>query len=373
MPIPTKKLNSYWLKIAACFAALFGIGMLATFQAPPVWSVQHGYRGTGMQQIFHPETVRRLVVLNKVPDPEPTIDPAGTPSSAAYQNVKVLRTVDSNEFLRLMTAITNWVSPTVAGQEDTTGCAYCHNVNNMAEDSKYTKIVARRMLQMVQHINSQWQSHVQGVGVTCYTCHRGMPVPANVWFADPGRTHFNGMVQAYSSMGLANPTVGYSALPSDVFTPFLQQDNSIRVESTTALPGTDNSSIKQTEWTYGLMIHFASALGVNCTYCHNSRQFASWEQSAPQRVTAWYGIRMVRDVNNDYLGSLHGVFPPYRLGPTGDVAEVNCTTCHQGVFKPLYGVSMLKDYQELGAPTDGGKTSQLDPSGGIAASFAAVQ
>ena len=31
----------------------------------------------------------------------------------------------------------------------------------------------------------------------------------------------------------------------------------------------------------------------------------------------------------------------------GDVAKVNCATCHQGVFKPLYGVSMAKDYPEL--------------------------
>jgi mono/diheme cytochrome c family protein len=26
----------------------------------------------------------------------------------------------------------------------------------------------------------------------------------------------------------------------------------------------------------------------------------------------------------------------------GDVAKVNCATCHQGAYKPLYGASMLK-------------------------------
>jgi photosynthetic reaction center cytochrome c subunit len=30
-----------------------------------------------------------------------------------------------------------------------------------------------------------------------------------------------------------------------------------------------------------------------------------------------------------------------------DVAKVNCQTCHQGVYKPLLGVSMLKDYPKL--------------------------
>jgi photosynthetic reaction center cytochrome c subunit len=31
------------------------------------------------------------------------------------------------------------------------------------------------------------------------------------------------------------------------------------------------------------------------------------------------------------------------------VAKANCQTCHQGAFKPMYGVSMLKDYPELAA------------------------
>ena len=35
------------------------------------------------------------------------------------------------------------------------------------------------------------------------------------------------------------------------------------------------------------------------------------------------------------------------MGPTGDVAKVNCATCHQGAYKPLYGAPMAKDYPEL--------------------------
>jgi photosynthetic reaction center cytochrome c subunit len=86
---------------------------------------------------------------------------------------------------------------------------------------------------------------------------------------------------------------------------------------------------------------------VNCTYCHNSRSFSSWDSSTPQRATAWYGIRMVRAINNGYLTQLTDIFPSDRKGPLGDVAKVNCETCHQGVYKPLFGVSMLKDYPEL--------------------------
>ena len=47
------------------------------------------------------------------------------------------------------------------------------------------------------------------------------------------------------------------------------------------------------------------------------------------------------------MNPLAPVFPAYRKGPEGDVAKVNCATCHQGVYKPLFGVSMAKDFPEL--------------------------
>ena len=77
------------------------------------------------------------------------------------------------------------------------------------------------------------------------------------------------------------------------------------------------------------MMHMSSALGVNCTYCHNTQSFRQWSISRPQRANAWYGIRMVRDINVNYIGSLTHVFPAYRKGPQGDPNKVNCGTCHQ--------------------------------------------
>jgi photosynthetic reaction center cytochrome c subunit len=86
---------------------------------------------------------------------------------------------------------------------------------------------------------------------------------------------------------------------------------------------------------------------VNCTYCHNSRSFVSWDASTPQRATAWYAIRTVRDINEQYMDPLASTFPPGRHGPLGDGPKVNCATCHQGVYKPLFGANMIKDYPEL--------------------------
>ncbi len=104
------------------------------------------------------------------------------------------------------------------------------------------------------------------------------------------------------------------------------------------------------------MIHMAEGLGVNCTYCHNSRAFSSWEESTPKRVTAWHGIRMVRDINGNFITPLTPVLPEARLGPEGDPPKANCTTCHQGLPKPLNGAQMLKDYPELaGTPMPAAK------------------
>ena len=246
-----------------------------------------------------------------------------------------------------MTAITQWVSPEQ-------GCAYCHSEDgNFASDALYTKIVARRMLQMTRHINAEWKSHVAATGVTCYSCHRGQPVPKAIWFTPPDPVRTDNMIGNKAGQNLPAADIGLPSLPYDPFTPFLEKAQDIRVNSTVPLPEGNRHSIKQTEWTYALMMHMSRSLSVNCTYCHNSRQFASWEQSSPARVTAWYGIRMTREVNNDYLGSLQNVFPASPPRASGRRAKLNCATCHQGAYKPLFGASMLKDYPELAGPAPG--------------------
>jgi photosynthetic reaction center cytochrome c subunit len=146
-----------------------------------------------------------------------------------------------------------------------------------------------------------------------------------------------------------DPRVAFASLPSNTLETFLRGDSTanIRIQSTDALPGDNRSSVKQTEWTYGLMMHMSSSLGVNCTYCHNTRSMGEWNTSPPTRTTAWYGIRMVRDLNLTYVEPLAQILPPNRMGPNGDSPKLNCATCHNAAYKPLLGVSMLKDYLVL--------------------------
>jgi photosynthetic reaction center cytochrome c subunit len=332
--------TSTYIRLLTLGALVF----LAGCERPSPDSIQRGYRGTGMLQVYNPRIVETINAKNLLPDVIPAADANGPRASQAFQNVKVLGDLSVPEFTRLMTAITAWVSPTE-------GCAYCHDLQNFADDKPYTKVVSRRMLEMTRHINTDWKTHVVATGVTCFTCHRGQPVPSNIWFKEAPQANGSNFIGDKAGQNTPSMTVALMATPTDPFTPFLLESKNVRVYSTTALPdGTNRSSLKQTEFTYSLMTHISSALNVNCTYCHNTRSFGSWDGNPPQRATAWYGIRLARDLNVAYLEPLRSAFPANRLGPTGDSPKVNCATCHQGVYKPLNGAPLIKDYPELVGP-----------------------
>ena len=334
------------MKLALSLLAPLAAGLLTGCERPPIETVQTGYRGTGMEQIYNPRTLLKQASLNQAPLAAEAAAADGPKASEVYKNVQVLGDLSVAQFSRHMASITQWVAPDA-------GCAYCHNPENFAEDSKYTKVVARRMIQMTQRVNQDWKTHVAETGVTCYTCHRGNNIPTNVWFAPKDRKYANSDLGDLAGQNLASRSVGLTSLPFDPFTPYLKDAAPIRVNGNEAMAGVGNysnrASTKQAEHTYSLMVHMSESLGVNCSYCHNTRNFQSWEESRPQRVTAWYGIRMARDLNNDYMEPLTKTFPEHRLGPKGDVAKVNCTTCHQGAYKPLYGAAMAKDHPELQA------------------------
>lgn len=358
-----------WLPMAAGAGALLAVASFVgtDWDLPPVDTEQIGYRGTGMYNSRDRETEAALQAANVVPPAPWEADPEGDRAGDIYENVQVLGHLSDDQFNQFMAAITEWIAP-----EE--GCTYCHNAENFATDDVYQKVVSRRMIQMTQAINEDWTPHVQQVGVTCYTCHRGQAIPANVWSRDTSPEPQPGMAGYRAGQNVVAKFGGNSSLPQNALEDYLLNDTNIRVHSTTALPtGTNPNGTKETENTWSLMMHMSESLGANCTTCHNSRAFNDWDQSPPQRVTAWHGIRMSRAINNDYIVGLTPVFPDSRKGPAGDVYKVSCATCHNGVQKPLYGVSMIEDYvdalskkTQTGVPDYGtyvpGETLTLEPA-----------
>ncbi|MDZ7813504.1 MAG: photosynthetic reaction center cytochrome PufC [Ideonella sp.] len=345
--------------------SLLGLCLLASCERPPVDTVQRGYRGTGMEQVYNPRTLATQAELNTAPEALPEASADGPKARDVYQNVKVLGDLSVAQFARTMSMMTASVSPKES-------CLHCHNPQNFADDSLYTKVVARRMLQMTQSINTDWKKHVGTTGVTCYTCHRGNNVPQETWFKPlmpKGANTFAGDKAGQNSPA-AVPAL--ASLPIDPFTPFLLGSEEIRVQGNEALPSGNQQSTKQAEWTYSLMTHMSKSLGVNCTQCHNTRAFGSWENSSPPRLTAWQGIRMARSLNNDFLVPLTDTFPAHRLGAGGDVAKVNCATCHQGAHKPLYGAPMAAAYPELLKKSSSAAATPSAPAAASAASAASA-
>ena len=111
-----------------------------------------------------------------------------------------------------------------------------------------------------------------------------------------------------------------------------------------------------------MMMQMADGIGVNCGYCHNSRAFADWSQSTPARWVAYYGIRMVQDLNRNFMLKLSGIVPMQRTlvhaqripvipdrqsGVQGANGFVVCATCHYGRPQPLGGAAMAREYPGL--------------------------
>ena len=283
--------------------------------------VQIGYRGTALtQQWNHADLQARFDSTSRaMPEALPPAEPM-PPGPLPWQNVQVLTDVSVTELLRTMTGFATWVGG------DPANCQYCHWVDQPWSDTSadgrplYRKLVARRMIQMVREINGKNQAHVKNTGVTCYTCHLGKPLPNGLW--------------VYSDQ-------------TDYLRHYLDRDGARVVTQQIAPSPGNRSSVKQAEWTYALMIDLSRSIGVNCTYCHNTRQFASWRDAPPARVTAYHGILMVRDINTNFLAELQTTVPLSRLGPLGDAPKIQCLSCHNGTYKPLFGAQLAKLYPAL--------------------------
>lgn len=383
------------------------VGAWMIFLRPSVEADQIGYRGVAMEQVAFADDKVAAAAMNIAPEEVYELEPDDGSEERAgeiYENVQVLGHLSDENFNRIMAQITEWVAPEQ-------GCGYCHNnadgeIENFAGDYNYAKIVSRRMFQMTMEINANYDAHVNSIpgtgqavevvpvsafdgettvdaiavkaegtivpgaaaddqvaGVNCYTCHRGKNVPEYLWFKDPGtelEPAEEPFIGARNGQNMPVEANGYTDLNTDPFSAYILRNEPARVIYDEASIGDDNESlIMRTEHTYSFMIHMSKALGVNCTYCHNTRNFSDWSQSPIQRTTAWYGIQMSRHLNVDYLDPLQPVYPEHRLGELGDAPKANCATCHQGNYKPLNGANMVSSFPSLWGP---GPAELQDPA-----------
>lgn len=86
-----------------------------------------------------------------------------------YKNIQVFKGLPASQFDSLMAFISGSLG---------VKCNYCH-VNPFERDDKPAKLTARKMIQMVFDLN-KGSFNAQSGAITCYTCHRGQPLPVSV-------------------------------------------------------------------------------------------------------------------------------------------------------------------------------------------------
>ena len=102
---------------------------------------------------------------------------APTPTVVESPNVKVLTGLYAQQFQEEMNLIVQGLGVT---------CNTCHVRGNFASEDKPIKLKARQMLEMTRALNQQYfPDHKPKEGestlgrVTCYTCHKGEQQPKN--------------------------------------------------------------------------------------------------------------------------------------------------------------------------------------------------
>ena len=316
--------------LGALGGAVFVAVMLITWGQPyATASQQSGPRGIGMSQTEFVKDLAALEVDAEMAAANFVMAAEGDAPEAEY---------DPGLGPDLLAAMRSWTG-----------------IPNLFEEDNYQTNVAYLMISMTQFLNEEYDYHVNasgdGVGVTCYTCHRGEAVPSGVWFklgavneAASGWSAVQNRVTSQSSS---------TSLPSNALEEYLLGDAVIQVHDlesrvNASIAEGEVASIQDTERTFSLMNYYDKSLGVNCVFCHNSRAFYDGAQVTPQWGTAQVAREMVQTLNADYLVPLVDTLPEDRLGPImGDAPKAACMTCHKGQNRPVGGHLWLDAYPEL--------------------------
>jgi len=272
--------------------------------------------------------------------------PEGTPTATeAYGDVIAFGDMDQANFDQLTKAMSAWTGTEIS------------LVNS--EDADQTKLaITQNCIEATQYLNEDWDTHnlaSDGVGVNCYTCHRGQPTPPGSWLkagavnaAAEGWGAIQNRLLTYEGAHTATDFVDkytqseYTALPVDAVETFLLDGDSIKVHSLESRvaqqPG--DPTWQSAERTFSLMNHQANALDVGCVYCHNTRAFYDPTQVTPQWSVTTLAQQMSIDINQTFYEPRSEI-----LGR--ESAKVNCMTCHMEVIKPLNGRNMVAEWPEL--------------------------
>ncbi len=281
------------------------------------------------------------------------------------------------------------------------GCQYCHNINNFASDEIPQKASARAMLRLVNDVNAEFivgLPNWRGNYVQCATCHNNQPnnmegfgaqfansVPPIFVTVDPLDDQGRPIIDpALKPAEIAEPVlltdaILYYIYNYQVWRPFDPADDESG-RGSLALTLEDGRTQEQVTINQNVMNYQGWALGVGCTFCHNSRNFVAYETDPAgnlanpvyalnklksmrmMQLTTWLGENWAEygAVGRAEIPSIReGGASEYSYRQLGDGQIYNvpgCYTCHQGNTVPLASIN-----QSQISPGDAGIV-QLPPA-----------
>jgi photosynthetic reaction center cytochrome c subunit len=224
-------------------------------------------------------------------------------------------------------------------------CQYCHNLApgpdgfaNFAQEDGYAqynkKVSARLMLQLVSDTNEQWVANGvlpgwKGNYVNCATCHNGQP---NGMAAYPPE-HFE-LIPNHNNIDFKQ------VLDEEIFYDYEVAQEGQPIEGRPDVPvGQGELSLtypggpsQEAVWLNSYAMYSMDwALGVGCNYCHNSRNFVSYE--VVQKTKAQRMLLMNTWFKQNW--AQYGA----QANADGNLVLPGCYTCHQGAGVPYAAIN----------------------------------
>jgi photosynthetic reaction center cytochrome c subunit len=241
-------------------------------------------------------------------------------------------------------------------------CQYCHNLAdgpegyaNFGQEEGYgqynKKVSARLMMQLVTDLNSDWVANGilpgwKGNYVNCATCHNGQPknmaaYPPEYFELIPVHNNIDykqavndEIIYDYELSLPGQPIPGRENVPEG------QGELSLTYEG-----GPTQDAVWLNQYS---MYTMGWSLGVGCNYCHNSRNFVSYEKV--QKTKAQRMLLMTTFLNNNWAE--YGA----QANTEGELVVPGCYTCHNGNGVPnaamnvSYITSLPPDQQQIEMP-----------------------
>jgi hypothetical protein len=219
-----------------------------------------------------PSPTEEASVFDLQPDDSWNAQPSSKLAEEAYPNIEILKGMPAQRLPAIMAMFSRSLGAP---------CTHCHVEGAMDKSDKAQFAKAREMFRM-----RNWIAQNAKIESTCWTCHRGNPVPA------------------------AGPQIDTSLWPVGLELPAEQGAHpASKVYKNLKFLNSKASDLKSS------MLFISASLGVGCSHCHVAGE---WEKDdKPAKNVARSMLAMVRDTRREFTNT--------RMG---------CPSCHHGATRP---------------------------------------